>query len=322
MEVLNFKFIVTMKKNYLLFAILALSFSGIFAQTVEINDDMESYTVGTSILQDHWTSWSGTAADAMLSSNAQAHGGSKSGFVDGSTTIDAVLDTGNKIFGTWWLSFYMYIPAGKEGYYNWQGTVPIGSGEWVVGNIYFNEGGDEPGSGYIDYSSGDAADWVYFTYPEGQWFEVVTGVDITSGISLATWEMWVDGVEVVSAGTPFADAAGTPGTSLGGIDFYSISANNEYYIDDVTYQDGPFVGVNDFAQKGFSAFPNPVNNILNLKANENITSVAIYNVLGQQVYSAKVNALTSQVDMSQMASGAYFVKVNVNGSEGTVKVVK
>jgi hypothetical protein len=65
-----------------------------------------------------------------------------------------------------------------------------------------------------------------------------------------------------------------------------------------------------------------VNNVLNLQANEAISSVAIFNVLGQEVYSAKVNAMTSQVDMSQMASGAYFVKVNIGGTEGTVKVIK
>ncbi len=61
---------------------------------------------------------------------------------------------------------------------------------------------------------------------------------------------------------------------------------------------------------------------MNLQANENISKVAIYNVLGQEVYSAKINAMTSSVDMSSMASGAYFVKVNINGTEGTVKVIK
>ncbi|MEJ6664077.1 MAG: T9SS type A sorting domain-containing protein, partial [Flavobacteriaceae bacterium] len=82
------------------------------------------------------------------------------------------------------------------------------------------------------------------------------------------------------------------------------------------------VGTQDFATKGFSVYPNPVNNVMNLQANENISKVAIYNVLGQEVYSAKINAMTSSVDMSSMATGAYFVKVNINGTEGTVKVIK
>ena len=65
-----------------------------------------------------------------------------------------------------------------------------------------------------------------------------------------------------------------------------------------------------------------MNNVLNLQANEAISNVAIFNVLGQEVYRANINAMTSQVDMSQMASGAYFVKVNIGGTEGTVKVIK
>jgi len=65
-----------------------------------------------------------------------------------------------------------------------------------------------------------------------------------------------------------------------------------------------------------------VKNILNLNAKEAISSVSIYNVLGQQVYNAKVNALNTTIDTSSFASGAYFVKVNVGGTEGIVKILK
>lgn len=312
-----------MRKNYFLVALLAMFVTGVNAQ---FTDDMESYSPGTQIIQDWWTSWDGSQALGIFSSNAQAHTGGQSGLVDGSG-IDPVLDFGNKIFGEWGLEFWMYVPAGKEGYFNFQGQVPIGAGEWIVGNIFFNEGSAAPGQGYIDYSNGDPAAWSTFTYPEGQWFQIVANIDLTSGTSAATWSFWVDGVEVVPAGTPFAgyDANGDLAypSALGGMNLYSISANNEYYVDDWTLQDSFIsLGAEDFATKGFSAYPNPVENVLNLRANEAINSVAIYNILGQEVYSAKVGAMTSQIDMSQMASGAYFVKVNINGTEGTVKVIK
>ncbi|MGK0175781.1 MAG: hypothetical protein ACI9AT_002168 [Ulvibacter sp.] len=35
-----------------------------------------------------------------------------------------------------------------------------------------------------------------------------------------------------------------------------------------------------------------------------------------------MNALTATIDMASFASGAYFVKVNVGGTEGVVKVLK
>ncbi len=64
------------------------------------------------------------------------------------------------------------------------------------------------------------------------------------------------------------------------------------------------------------------NGTLTLRAQENINSVAIYNMLGQQVYNANVNSMNSTVNMSNLANGTYIVKVNINGVEGSVKVIK
>ena len=45
-------------------------------------------------------------------------------------------------------------------------------------------------------------------------------------------------------------------------------------------------------------------------------------MLGQQVYNANVNSMNSTVNMSNLANGTYIVKVNINGVEGSVKVIK
>ncbi len=306
-----------MRKNYFLVALLVMFVSGVNAQ---FTDDMESYTVGQPISGDWWTDWGcgGGAGCAIMSSDTHAQSGSKSGLIPDDTTTDAVLDLQNKIFGQWYLTFSMYVPSGQEAYWNLQGTVPIGAGEWIMGNFFFNQDLASPGQGLIDDCPGAP---VTFSFPHDEWFDVYLAVDISAGMSLATCQLDIAGANVLPAGTPFTDAAGTVPTSLGGIDFFSISANNLYWVDDVIYTD-EIAGVNDFASYGFSAYPNPVNDVLNLKANQAINSVAIYNILGQEVYSAKVDAMTSSVDMSQMASGAYFVKVNINGTEGTVKVIK
>jgi hypothetical protein len=302
-----------MKKNYILSAVFAFILTGMNAQ---FTDDIESYALGSPVNGDWWLEWVtgigyGTASDAYAVSGSQS-------MVVGGDGVDPVLDLGNKIFGTWYLTHQMYIPSGKEGYMNIQGQTPIGSGEWVIGNWFFNYQLASPGQGQIDNS---ALGLVDFTFPHDEWFEVQVNVDISNGISLATIEIKVDGVDVLPAGTAFTDSAGTVPTSLGGVNIYSISTENEVYFDDYVYSDTN-VGTQDFAAKGFSAYPNPVNNVLNLQANEAISNVAIFNVLGQEVYRANINAMTSQVDMSQMASGAYFVKVNIGGVEGTVKVIK
>jgi catechol 2,3-dioxygenase-like lactoylglutathione lyase family enzyme len=307
---LNLKTQLIMKKNYFLVALFALALTSVSAQFV---DDMESYTPGQTVYVDWWTDWGCGGTCAGLASDAYAQSGSVSFYVDGSG-MDPVLDLGNKIFGTWYYTAYFYIPTGSTGYLNLQGTVPIGGGEWIIGNVNFNIDG-----------TGDVSDGpngaVAFTFPNDEWFEFQLNVDISAGMSLATMEMKVAGQDVIPALSAFTDSAGTVPTSLGGINYYSAAGTNALYIDDIVFSDTN-VGTQDFATKGFSVYPNPVNNVMNLQANENISKVAIYNVLGQEVYSAKINAMTSSVDMSSMASGAYFVKVNINGTEGTVKVIK
>lgn len=309
-----------MKKNY--FFALLCAFGVVSANAQFAADDMESYGGGdTPILENHWGSWDGTTGPALLSSGAQAQSGALSGWVndDPTTGVDALMLLGDKIFGPWGVSFSLYIPAGKEGYMNMQGVEAPGI-QFVVGNWYYNQDGLDPGNGNI---SDTALGAVTFAYPEAQWFDVIMNFDFESGASAATWELWIDGANVIPAGTDYSDGAGTFAQTLGAIDLYAISAGNEMYIDDVEYINDYYVlGTEDFDAKGFSAYPNPVNNVLNLSAKEAISSVAIYNVLGQEVYSANVNALNTTVDTSSFTSGAYFVKVNVGGTEGTVKILK
>jgi hypothetical protein len=45
-------------------------------------------------------------------------------------------------------------------------------------------------------------------------------------------------------------------------------------------------------------------------------------MLGQEVLSQKLNATTTQVNLSQFASGTYFVQVTADKVSKTVKVVK
>lgn len=77
-----------------------------------------------------------------------------------------------------------------------------------------------------------------------------------------------------------------------------------------------------FDLTGFKAYPNPVKNILNLEYKSNITSISVYNLLGQEVLSRTINATSTNVDMSQLNSGAYIVNVSIDGALQTIKVIK
>ena len=82
------------------------------------------------------------------------------------------------------------------------------------------------------------------------------------------------------------------------------------------------LSTNLFNSDTFSYYPNPVKNTLNLSYSENISDVSVYNLLGQQIIAKAINANQSQIDMSNLASGAYMVKVTANSQIKTIKVIK
>ncbi|MBK42881.1 MAG: hypothetical protein CMC83_03295 [Flavobacteriaceae bacterium] len=72
----------------------------------------------------------------------------------------------------------------------------------------------------------------------------------------------------------------------------------------------------------FSYYPNPVNDQLTIRAQKNVDDITVYNMLGQVVLSQKPNSLDCTVDMAEMQAGAYFVKVSIDNSVETVRVLK
>ena len=72
----------------------------------------------------------------------------------------------------------------------------------------------------------------------------------------------------------------------------------------------------------FSYYPNPVNSNLNLKAQKDIESISVVNMLGQEVLRTSPNTVNSELDMSGLSTGSYFVRVTVEGITETVRVVK
>ncbi|WP_452229553.1 choice-of-anchor J domain-containing protein [Lacinutrix sp. MEBiC02404] len=69
-------------------------------------------------------------------------------------------------------------------------------------------------------------------------------------------------------------------------------------------------------------YPNPVNDILSLKAQKDIENVSVYNMLGQEVLRTAPNVVNAEVNMSDLQSGAYFVKVTIGSATETVRIIK
>ena len=61
---------------------------------------------------------------------------------------------------------------------------------------------------------------------------------------------------------------------------------------------------------------------MTIRYNENIKDVTVFNLLGQQLFVKNINATEGKVDMSNLSSGTYLVKVNSGDKVQTIKVIK
>lgn len=69
-------------------------------------------------------------------------------------------------------------------------------------------------------------------------------------------------------------------------------------------------------------YPNPVADILNVSLGQKINTIAIYNMLGQQVVAKAINANEGTIDVSNLAAGSYIVKVDGEGFAKTLRIIK
>lgn len=85
------------------------------------------------------------------------------------------------------------------------------------------------------------------------------------------------------------------------------------------------LGNSDFAfDNYFSIYPNPADDVLNIETKKKIdvTSISIYNTLGQVILVNPNAQQTKSVDVSSLKSGNYFLKINSDKGSSSVKFVK
>ena len=57
-------------------------------------------------------------------------------------------------------------------------------------------------------------------------------------------------------------------------------------------------------------FPNPAQNELTISSTSNITHIAITNLLGQTIYKKEYNEPQVKIDVSNLPSGIYLIRIN------------
>ena len=73
-----------------------------------------------------------------------------------------------------------------------------------------------------------------------------------------------------------------------------------------------------------SLMPNPADNYIELRVNSNVEvkEAVVYNAFGQMIQTVQLTENHARIDLSDMAAGMYFVRVNGEGAMATKKFIK
>ncbi|MGM0635008.1 MAG: T9SS type A sorting domain-containing protein [Bacteroidota bacterium] len=78
----------------------------------------------------------------------------------------------------------------------------------------------------------------------------------------------------------------------------------------------------EFNSENFSYYPNPVESNLQVRAANTIEKVEIFNTLGQRLSTERPNNASPSINMSNLQSGVYLMKVTIEGATESFQVIK
>lgn len=98
------------------------------------------------------------------------------------------------------------------------------------------------------------------------------------------------------------------------------SADFTLLFDDIQFPTP--LSVVDVKELGVKYYPNPVMDVMTISAQDDIETVRIFNLNGQQVFAQKLNTKQSEINLSNLATGTYFMQVSIGGKEGAATIIK
>jgi len=103
---------------------------------------------------------------------------------------------------------------------------------------------------------------------------------------------------------------------------FSTSNGATVYVDNVYFSNETTSGTAQFTKDTVALYPNPASDVLTLKGAQAIESIAIYNMLGQQVLTVAPNTDTATLNISGLQGGMYVVATVTGGVATSQKFVK
>jgi hypothetical protein len=101
--------------------------------------------------------------------------------------------------------------------------------------------------------------------------------------------------------------------TLGEVVTSTLTFPNNHVTQGFHQSDIYVVGVEEYQQLNISVYPNPTNDIINVRSDED-TEMSLYDMQGKLVHLYSVNSTVSTIDISYLERGAYLLLFSANGA--------
>jgi hypothetical protein len=96
-----------------------------------------------------------------------------------------------------------------------------------------------------------------------------------------------------------------------------------FQFDEFVFDELATLSSREFSISSFNVFPNPSNNVWNVKTNDQIIkTVQVFDVLGKEVMTMKPNLSDVSINASTLSKGLYFAKITTELGSGSIKLIK
>ncbi len=82
------------------------------------------------------------------------------------------------------------------------------------------------------------------------------------------------------------------------------------------------LGMEDLKAQEFSIYPNPTSEVLNIEGSTIIEQVVVYDLLGREIMEISPMATNTQLNLTDLNVGVYFLTITSEGKRTTKKIVK
>lgn len=298
-----------MKKTLLSFLATALLSISNFGQQKISFETSEGYNLGTVVGQKEWT----VKTDNVPNNNFKVVTGKAT---DGNNSVEVTTTsqyTGNMSFLFKKTPEYNRLSVSAD-----VKLEKLNSSDYYMLSLYYNNNGNYSWAGGFNfmysgklYADSDVNFLDLGSWIPDKWYNLRIEIDHVTEKNV---KYYLDNQLVHTS------ALGPKVVRANDLNFEFDNDGSGFIVDNIIIKDMDQLSVSDISKTQINIFPNPTSDFINIKSDETIKSVKLYNASGSLVKTKNIEF--SRINISNLPKGNYLISIETDSGIETKKIIK